>query len=235
MFSKKVKLTAYTPDKNIYDFAKPVYKTKEKPGWLASLKTVITQWDSNIRMPIKSGTAVTCPGIRDFISTPIQLNMWGDIDIIVNPDGSWQHNARPEWGMSITQHHEDQWKGAYNNRIALKLGSPWVFECNSAVKFLMTESHYSTNAFRDLGVLFPPGVTNYKTQHSTNVHLNCPLKSEPYMISLKHGMPLISIFPMTEKEVDFSVELSTIDKYNDLSGNFPYTFVGRYYKKGQYE
>ncbi len=93
------------------------------------------------------------------------------------------------------------------------------------------ESHYSTSYFRDQGILFSPGVTNYNKQHSTNVHLNCPVKSEPYMINLKHGMPLVSVFPMTDKEISFDTKLISIPEWNDISNNFPYTFVGRYFKK----
>lgn len=231
MFSKKINLTAYTLDKNIYDFCKPVYKSKAKPSWLEQLKSVIVTWDDRTQMPAKSGTLLTCPGVRDFLSTPIQVPMWGDIDILIKPDGSWTYNTRPEWGLTVTHHNEAQFKGAYNNRLALKLSNPWIFKTDSKINFMVTESHYSTSYFRDLGVLFSPGVTNYYKQHSLNVHLNCPIKDEAYIINLKHGMPLISIFPMTEREIEFDSQLVSIEEWNNISNHFPYTFVGRYFKK----
>jgi hypothetical protein len=234
-FKKSIKITAYTTDPSYMETCQPVYKSKEKPDWLRKLGAISSVWDNSNGLYNKSGTAATCPGIREFLSYPIQLFMWADVDIRINPDGRWFHNGRPTWGIDITQHPKEQFGDAYNNRIALKLNSPWLLKSDSDTRYLFTESHYSTSYFRENGILLSPGVTNFKWQHSTNVHLNCPIREEPYVISLKHGMPLISMFPLTDKEINLECKKIGLEEYNEINQHFPKMCVGRYFKQAGYK
>ena len=93
------------------------------------------------------------------------------------------------------------------------------------------ESHYSTSVFRDEGIVIPPGIIDYTYQHSTNIHLSFPIRPEPYVIHLKHGTPLISMFPLTEKKINFSVELKPFDKWQEINLKMPKMFIGRYFKQ----
>lgn len=234
-FKKSINLTAYTYEESYLLTAKPTFKSAEKPNWLKKLGGAVSIWDEKIGLYNKIATANTCPGIKDFLSLPIQINMWADVDIRINPDGSWTSNARPDWDIYITEHPKFQFGEAYNDRIALKLDTPWMMYSDSDTKFLFVESHYSTSYFRDLGVLLPPGVTNFKYQHSTNIHLNCPIKPEPYVISLKHGMPLVSLFPMTDKHINFDVKKVPHSDFREMNQHYPKINVGRYFKQAGFK
>lgn len=234
MFKKSVVLNLYTANPAAYETAKPNWgKDKPKPSWLKELKTSMTMWWDHLGMWGKTSTVAICPGIREYIATPIHQNMWADLDIRVNPDGTFTTSAemRP-WDVHVSEHPEIQWKGLYTGkRIALKLDNPWKAVSDSPINYLMCESHYSTNYFRDRQVWTSPGITNYKYQHSLNVHLNCPVKEEPYIVSLKYDSPLISIFPMTDRHVEIRHHLIDQDQWNKIGSQMPMTMVGRYYRQ----
>lgn len=238
-FKKSIKIYAYTHDTSVFRNVQPVFgQNAEKPSFLKSIKTHIKSWNKNIGLYDKVGTVAVCPGIREFLSTPIQFNMWSEVDIRINPDGSWTSTAqsRPELGTEITQHHEDQWRGMYpGKRIALKLSNPWKLCSDDGVQFVFTESHYSTSYFREKGIWLSPGVTNFKWQHATNIHLNCPVKEEPYVITLKHGMPLISLFPMTERKIDLVCKQIDYNDWGKIGEHFPRVPVGKYFKQSGYK
>ena len=231
LIKKPIKITAYTYDKSFIVNAPPTIRSKEKPGWIKQLKAYITQWDANIGMDVRIPTVNQCPAIKEFLTTPIMLNMWGDLDIKVFPDGRWTQNTVPGCNISAGEHAKIQFGDGYNNRIALKLNSPWYFVASEPIKFMFMESHYSTTYFRDNNILFPPGIIEYKNQHSTNIHMSVPVpQNEPTMINLKLGMPLISMFPMTDRRVEIETKLVSINDWELINSHLPKVFIGRYFR-----
>jgi hypothetical protein len=231
LIKKPIKITAYTYDKSFIVNAPPTIRSKEKPEWIKRLKAYITQWDSNIGMDVRIPTVNQCPAIKEFLTTPIMLNMWGDLDIKVFPDGRWNQYAVPGCNISAGEHAKIQFGEGYNNRLALKLNSPWFFVASEPTKFMFMESHYSTTYFRDNNILFPPGIIEYKNQHSTNVHLSVPIpKTEPFTLNLKLGMPLISMFPMTDRQVEIETKLVSISDWELINSHLPKVFIGRYFR-----
>lgn len=229
--NKEVNLTAYTYNESYIKSCPPVYKPIEKPSWLQKLKTFTVDWDERSQMAVKNATAAVCPAIRSFLSDPITLTMWADVDIKIFPDGKWTYYTRPEWNVTLGEHHKTQFGEAYNNRVSIKLTSPWYFKSNDPAKFMFMESHYSTSFFRDQGIILPPGVIEYKYQHATNVHMLFPIKPEEYVIRIKHGTPLISMFPMFERKLNFKTELIPYNKFADFNTHMPQMFIGRYFKQ----
>lgn len=230
-FNKSINLTAYTYNSSVMNSCKPEYQSKERPEWLIKLKNFLIVKDEQSQIFVKSPTAGTCPGIRDYLQLPIQLKMWADLDIRICPDGTWTYFTRPEWNVTIAEHGKSQFGDAYNNRISLKLLSPWYFVCNEPIKFVFTESHYSTSFFRDHNVLIPPGIIDYKYQHSTNVHLSFPIQEEPYVVRLRHGTPLVSMFPITERKINFTTKQVTVQEFNNINMHMPNMFIGKYFKQ----
>jgi hypothetical protein len=230
-FKKSINLTAYTHDGTAMNTCKPEYRSTTRPDWLVKLKNFVTVKDEQSQIYIKNPTAGTCPGIRDYLGLPIQIKMWADLDIKIMPDGTWTYYTRPDWQVGIAEHGKSQFGEAYNNRLSLKLLSPWYFVCDEPIKFVFTESHYSTSFFRDKNILLPPGIIDYKFQHSTNVHLSVPILDEPYTVRLRHGTPLVSMFPLTERPINFNTKQVSVEEYTNISTHMPKMFIGRYYKQ----
>ena len=228
LFNRSIDLTAYTYDPSYFETCPPVYQPKDRPSWLQKLKNFEILWDNNSQMHVKSPTVGVCPGVRDYLGLPINIYMWADLQIKINPDETWSYYTRPDWNVNIVQHSKTQFGEAYNKRLSLKLESPLYFVSDSPINYIFTESHYSTSFFRDREILLPPGITNFKYQHSTNVHLSVPVKEESYVIYLKHGTPLVSLFPMTERNINFQVKRVEPEEYRHINEHFPKMFIGRY-------
>lgn len=258
---KPFKITAYTYDKTVYDYNKPTIGTEKLPEIFTSVPKYnkiterslmqsnginvnnndprLHQMNNNSGMPIanldveiKLPTIATCPGIREFYSVPIQMKMWGESDVTVLPNGEWGCAINPMYGMKMTHHGQEQYGNMYSNRVFIKIDSPWYFSTDDSVNVLFTESHYSSNFFRDNDLIVPPGILNFKYQPATNVHIGYKIKPDPYTISWKLNQPLVSMFALTERPVVIEHKLISQADWMSIA-SFPKCAIGRYFKKVQ--
>jgi hypothetical protein len=174
----------------------------------------------------------SCPGIREFINQGIQIYNWQDTIIQIRPDGTFTYSIpKTSKFPNISFHPNAQFQGAYaDNRINVKLVSPWYFKCNRDLNFMWTEPHYSSSWLRDNNIVMPPGIVNYNKQNSTNINLMFEVRDKPYDVFLKMGEPLATIFPLTEEDVEFSYELISKSEWENII-NLPYAFKSRYHKQ----
>ena len=227
---KPTKLTAYCNFTSYVNHCPPTYEKYEIPSYLKSFTNALVL-DEKSKINIPAPDIRTCPGIKDFLTSGIQLKAWEDFIIKVWPDGNFTYIFPYPSKQSISAHGPSQYGDLYpKNRINAKLNSPWSFKSDKPLKCLMMESHYSTSMFRDKNIWVPPGVIDFSKQVSTNIHLMLELRDEPYEISFKMGDPLVTLFPLTESKIDFSVEHATEEELGKLR-DMPYTFKSRYYRR----
>lgn len=232
MFNKKIKLTAYTWENDIFLNEKPTFNKPDQAEWLRMLKSSNKHYNREQNYHFDVATAKVCPAINYYINNGIKFSAWCNIRVRINPDGTTEHLRGTEDfgpGPLLGQHSPDQYKYIYQqNKTAFKLNNPWILKCNQDLKFLFTESHYSTNILRENNLIIAPGLIDYKYQFATNIHMIADVKKEPYEIIIPYGTPLVTIFPLTEKPIDFSCELVTQEKYNQIHTHFPRCPFRRY-------
>ena len=150
-----------------------------------------------------------------------------NLTVRILPDGGVieLHGVNPrsmENPEPFGQHDPRQYEGLYQrNKTAFKLTAPWMFQCNEKIDFLITESHYSTHFWREHNLLLSPAIIDYKYQHSTNVHVIADIKKEPYDITIPYGTPLVTYYPLTDREIDFECKLVSREKYIIYKVIFP--------------
>ena len=230
MFNRKLRMNLYTCDKGYFINDKPSLQM-DTPDWLRNMKSSAEVVDNDSRSNYNIGTIKNCPGINYFMTEGIKFKLWEDLKIRIYPDGSVRllPNIPPKT-EPFTQHFPLQYEGLYPNRTAFKLLTPWMGECNSDVKFMFMESHYSTNFFRENGLYIAPGYTEFKYQNSFSCHINAGLRSEPYDIEMPYGLPLFTVYPITEKKLEIKHHLITKEEYDRYSNKWPQCPVRRYYK-----
>jgi hypothetical protein len=224
MFKKdKVNLTFYTKENNSFINEKPTFKP-DHPEWMKYLKNTFQHFDTNSNSTYEVPTVKNCPGIHYFMNEGIKFKMWTDLKIRVHPSGfvedlptSISHQDQP-----FVQHTPQQYEHLYPSfKTAFKLNNPWIARCNKNIKFLFTESHYSTNFFRENNIYIAPGLIDFKYQSSLNIHMIVDKKEKPYELFIPYGTPLITLFPMTNKKIDLDYKLiSKEEKYNIIN-KFP--------------
>lgn len=228
---KPITLNFYTFDAAAHEYAKPSIG-KTRPKWLSSLCPVIEHQRPD--MPPghieKHPTAMYCPAIRDMINDSITLPAWYETDLIVS-NGAWTDTKGPQWNEKIVMHTNDQVGDFYKDRLFLKMTSPWKGICTEDVNFLYLQNFYGSEFFDINDVIIPPGYTNFKYQHSTNVHLWIKNRPDTYTINVPIKTPLISLVPLTERKVIVKTHLVSYNDWYSLGSAYPKVSVGAYYKK----
>lgn len=231
MFKKKIKLDCYTHIPGLIKM-QPLKTAARPPSWWSKIKSLYKVYDSKKGMHLKAPTVKTCPGVVEYIRKPININLWTDLNIIVSPDGrikaAGPFNTIEGIDMvevhDTKQYHED----LYGKAVVVKLVTPWTVKTNEETNFLLAEAHYSPE-LRNLGIKVIPGVLNFKYQHSLNVFLVLPVKEKEYEIELKYDTPLMSVFPMTEREVEINMHEVDGAFMNRMVNIYPSVTSGRYY------
>lgn len=231
MFKKKIELDCYTHIPGLIEM-QPLKKHAKPPSWWSKIKSLYKVYDSKKGMHLKVPTVKTCPGVVEYIRKPINFNLWTDLNIVVSPDGriksSGPQNSAEGIDQvemhSIQQYHPD----LYGNSVVIKLVVPWIIETNDEANFLISETHYSPE-LRNLGITVIPGVLNFKYQHSINVFLVLPVKEEEYEIELKYDTPLMSLFALSERDVNITMHETDGMFMGKMTNIYPSVTSGRYY------
>ena len=232
MFNKKINITFYTDDNGIFVNEKPTFKPNH-PEWNNLLKNTYKRFNPETNSFHDGATVKNCPGIHNFMNYGIKFKTWTDLKIRVNPNGLVEElfNGYRFDKPQLVQHDPKQYEYLYpDKKTAFKLNNPWLARCNSDIKFMLMESHYSTNFFIENGLYIAPGIIDYKYQSSLNVHVIVEKKEKPYELFIPYGTPLITLFPITDKKIKINYEHVSREKYSDLLNIFPKCPVGRYYQ-----
>lgn len=233
MFSNnKINLTFYTYKNGIFINDKPTFRP-DLPEWGKLLKTIFKQFDQNTNTSFDIATAKNCPGINYFMNDGIKVKMWTDLKIRIHPSGYVEvlplaliHDQPP-----VVQHNEKQYEYIYqDNKTSCKLNNPWTAKCNKSIKFLFTESHYSTNFFREHNIHIAPGIIDFKYQSALNCHLILDKKKEPYEILIPYGTPLYTLYPITERKINIDCKLISKEEFESVNDIFPKCPMRKYYQ-----
>jgi len=233
MFKKNIKLTAYTWENDIFLNEKPTFNKTDQAEWLKLLQPTYKQFDANTNSSFDMATAKNCPGINNFMSGGIKFRMWSHLKVRVHPNGAVEELPGTVRGQTqpFAQHPREQYEHIYQRgKTSFKLNNPWLLECNQSVKFMFVESHYSTHFMRENNIYIAPGIIDFKYQKSGNIHLVVDVKKEPYELVIPYGTPLITLFPMTERKIDFDCKLVSKDEYERINVSFPRCPMRKYYQ-----
>ena len=224
MIIDKIK-NLFTGDNNLYcmsslpsvvEFGEIISVKKQQPSWWKKLPTKIENYIpypglmyhkeefKNFKTDIL--TVKHCPAISENVNTGILIKAWCDITIFINPDGiidSSQANEevraqRP----SGSTHPYNQRAGFLPNMAHYKIHSPWIFNTKKYRKFYFQGAYMWNSSLVENNIFIVPGFIDYYTQAGTEINLFAPIKKESYAIEIKHGDPLVHLFPIDSNPVN---------------------------------
>lgn len=229
-WDRNINLTAHISSKEVSVNNPPLLGKQSRPWFYSTIvRGKFVDPISQIERP--PTTIHGCPGVKDFLSTGIHMRMWSDLIVKIWPDGKFTY-LFPESARykSLGSHSKTQFGDLYpDGRISIKLENPWEFTCDKSVKFLMTDSHYSTSFFRNNDLWVPPGIIDFSKQTSTNIHVVCPIKKEPYELFFKAGQHLVTYFPLSERAINLDIKVSSEEEMRNLILHAS-VFQNKYYK-----
>jgi hypothetical protein len=204
---KPVVLDAFTSRADVLATSKMVKGTHFLPDWWKRLPKDGV-WEPTAMFP--STTMRNCVGLFEFYTKSIVLPMWSDLAINL-PGGNdssytWQF---ADYKSSADVHGKEQHKGFLeSNRYAhLKIYSPWSVKCKEDISFLSCNPFWNNQQPEE--IIITPGVSNFKYQHSTNAQLFLVRGEQTKTLMIRHGNPLLMLFPLTERPVKIRHHLVT--------------------------
>jgi hypothetical protein len=226
---KKIILDAFTNNINYYNFARPEIASKFLPEWWKYISGHFTQVN-DYGMMIERDTIKSCPGFVDHYKQGFMIPLWSDLNIETDEDGSYKYffagaesNDDPNY-KQIVSHPASQYGYQLENKIHLKINTPWSIVEKTGVRFVCVEPTWSyIDKNFDMTIL--PGNLQFQVNTSTNVNIFLPKKSQS--IHLDYGMPLYHIIPMSENDIEFKYHLVDNETYKNLKQWSTYKFKFR--------
>lgn len=200
---KKIHVDCFTKHEKIAK-ANPIKKAHHfVPDWWKKLDNVVYSKNPN-GMAIPNATMKSCAGFIDLYRSGLIMPMWCDFLIEVHGDSYRYQIAIADAGFKTDQpvviHQSFQNGNHYENKINIKIHSPWQLREKTGVKFLYTPCTWETvKKIPKVGIL--NGILDFKYQHGTNVQTFFPSEVDQYRVEIDAGMPLVQIIPLSEKRV----------------------------------
>lgn len=222
---KSIHLDCFTYREDVYSYSPIVKGTKKFPEWWKNLEHSHFDFD-NMKL---HNTMRSCVGFIDFFRSSVSIPLWCDLAIKTEAQdiGSvfWQFsdsetNAGP---------HEAFQYGEYADNTVqhLKIETPWQFRTKDEVKWVWSGNPWNQNLLNKVIVL--PAVVEYKYQHATAIQAMISRQEQRQDILIKHGTPIVNLFPMSESNVEIHNHLVSLEEYNRLHNKSkPLTFSKKY-------
>jgi len=173
-------------------------------------------------------TVKHCPAISENINTGFLIKAWSDISIFINPDGLVDCSQANEEVRAQrpggSYHPYVQRAGFIPNMAHWKIHSPWIFNTKKYRKFYWQGAYMWNPSLIENNIFIIPGFIDYYTQGGTEINLFAPIKKESYIIEIKHGDPLVHIFPIDNKPVNIIPKLVTTVEWQKQVNSHPKFF-----------
>lgn len=235
--SKKIVVDCFTDEPGAFEYH-PIEKSTSKfPSWWKQLPNHVLE-PSNVGIAIERSTMKACDGFLSLYKNSHVLCAWTDIKLRTDNSNYYYYFGKAPLNTfhnGIASHNRNQFGPIFDNKIHLKLMSPWYFRQKQSCDFAMMPAIWNDiDNWNNYTIM--PGIGNFKFQHSTNI--NMFVEKNKTDIFIEAGTPLYHIIPLTEKQVEFVRHLVTPDELNKIIhsryGTFlnNYKFIKRFHKEG---
>lgn len=226
--NKKIVVDCFTDEPSAHNFFPIKSATAYYPYWWKQMPaTFIREMEG---VPLNLPTIKVCDGFINLYKNSFVLPCWTEIQIKTEDNKFHLMLAKTSLNKDypfFEEHTPEQYGTAFNNKLHVKLVSPWFLKQNKKCDFAILPAIWSDPVnWSNYTIL--PGVIDFKYQSSTNVNLF--LEPNKEKIFIEAGMPLVHFVPLTEYNVEFKCHLITTDELNKVIHNRYASFVGSYKK-----
>lgn len=211
---KKILVDCFTDEPGAYEFHPIKKATLAYPMWWKNLNNQTVE--QSVVGNINRSTIKGCDGIITLFKNSHVITAWTDIRLKTNSENYFYYFGKKplnDFHNSIASHNKLQFGPAFDNKIHLKLMSPWYLKQNRFCEFIMMPAIWNDipnwNKFTIM-----PGMSNFLYQHSTNINMFVEKNQDHILIEA--GTPFYHIIPQTESDVEFKCHLVTSQELNKL-------------------
>jgi hypothetical protein len=195
---KQLHIDCFTNRPDLYSLLPVTKSNKAFPAWWKDLPKV---YDSNVS-PVPLHTMKSCVGFTEYFKNSFYIPFWTDAHFSVSPGYQTGLNYAFADGTTTATVHPVEERGTFldpNKYQHLKIHSPWAIECKEDIKFLFNQNTWCFTTPEEF--IIPPGIVDFKYQKNTNYNLFLPYTGQSRNVFISAGSPIVTYFPMTEKEV----------------------------------
>ena len=198
------------------------------PNWYKKMHNSFTV-DNGNGIKYQAGTLKRCDGLISLYKRGLCVPMWADLILETKDTGEYKYQFSADEVFPIVDHPRQQFDGNFENMIHVKMLSPWLLKEKSGVDFLFAPATWNLgDRLLDLNV--PPGIVNYKDQHSTHVNMLLPRRNK--RIELFSEDIITHIIPLSDKRLKIKNHLISREEWDNIHLSYSYhsSFTGRHKK-----
>lgn len=212
----KIKLEAYTMIGELIELFPPRKTRESLPNWYNSLPA---SKESDRQKTIRH-----CMGFKDLHSEGLILPSWAEYNILVDQNGGTNVTCplRQEGGNSSSHDLTTQATGAWPGYVNVKLHSPWWFYCSEPVQWLWTQPTWLQQDPQQWTLA--PGITEFKSNHQTNVIGLFKIPQETQIIKIKPGDALAHLIPLTDQPWELELKVMTPHDWSSKFARWEHSF-----------
>jgi hypothetical protein len=173
-----------------------------------------------------------CAGFLDYFSRSVIVPLWSDFVVEVGPVGTNLYRSQYADMRSVVSEHPAHQRGSYlppTHYQHLKLQGPWFAKTNTDVSWVISQPTWCFENPTEL--ISPPGVIEFKHQHSLNINLFIPrTEDKNKTVRLSAGQPLLCLTPMSDQRVVVRHHQASREELNKMGLSLAF-FSGDYVKK----
>lgn len=230
IFKKKtIVLDCITSNLGIFNYYPIVKSSSILPNWWKNLPDnfVCNKTPGFDKLDRYSSTMKQCAGFIDLHKNSISMPLSCDVKIQTKENGVFGYQFADTAGLektfSIDTHSRQEFGKEFDHLIHLKIISQWILFEKTGINFYagMPFWHY----IKKLNTVFiPPGIVNYKYQHSSHINMFVPKSND--IIEFTAGTPIFNLIPLTEHKVEIKnhivddAEFVKLHKHTGLRSKF---------------
>lgn len=205
----KVTVDAFTTLGHAYDFHPIRSANNFAPEWWKKTPKSYSPPPEPNKVTVSGNTIRRCAGVIEYYNkNNLIIPMWSDLAMDFGPQ-NWSYAFADH--KSVLLHHPQEMRGEYMPEYEhFKIASPWRLQEKSGVKFHFTQAFYNFDDPAE--ILFPPGIVNYKYQHSTEINFFLKRTATVKRVLIEAGQPLVLLTALTDKEVEVKTHIISIEE-----------------------
>ncbi len=213
---RKIKLVAYTSVGELISLFPPVRAKEALPSWYQNIPT---GKDTDRQKTIRH-----CMGFKDLHNEGLVIPSWAEYNILVDANGMSNVTcpARQQGGDSSSHDLATQAPGAWPGYINVKLHSPWWFYCSEPIKWAWVQPTWLQQDPQRF--MLAPGITEFKSNHQTNIIGLVKIPKETDVIKIKPGEPLAHLIPLIEEPWELEVSVLTGETWSKKIARWEHSF-----------
>lgn len=205
-----------------YDYAPIDYAENFIPDWWKKLPRSELDFDIMNR---KNESMKSCAGFIDHVNKGLIIPLWSDLMLRTDPPNLYFFRFSDALS-NCESHATSQRVGFQDDRINVKIISPWLLKSEKNVSFTFLPAFWHNDVKQDFDIAI--GTTNFYYQNSTHMNLLVDVGKK---ISLKSGRPLLHLMPLTERKINLKRHLVTEQEFLRLNKRMVgMSFTSAYYK-----